>query len=361
MAVTVYNGELIAGGFFSNAGGIPANHIAKWNGTNWSTLGNGSNSIVYSMTVHNNQLISDGSFITSGGSAAIGIGAWDGATWSALGSGIGGGLYPYLFGLVSHKGDLYAGGLFQSAGGIVSNGAAMWNGTSWSPLNGGFSSAGNVAGAYAVCIYNNNVVFGGIFSGAGGVSSANVIEWVVPQVPTNLTIQNITVSAFESFCYDAIQVITTAGSNTAFHVLDGANVTMIAGEKIVMLPGTTVDSGGYLNAYITTTGQYCNTLPIAMASKVIGSAETTPAIQLQQSVSVYPNPTKGLFSLNVKNNPQDQDITVEIFNSTGITIERHLLMHETRHDFSLEGQPKGIYFLRVLTGKNQGIVKIILD
>jgi hypothetical protein len=98
-----------------------------------------------------------------------------------------------------------------------------------------------------------------------------------------------------------------------------------------------------------------------MTPKVVGSAETTPAIQLQQSVSVYPNPTSGYFTLNVKNQPPDQDITVEIFNNTGLTIERHLLMHEISHYFSLEGQPKGIYFLRALTGKNQEIVKIIMD
>jgi len=32
-ALTVYNGDLIAGGVFSTAGGVSANRIAKWNGT----------------------------------------------------------------------------------------------------------------------------------------------------------------------------------------------------------------------------------------------------------------------------------------------------------------------------------------
>jgi hypothetical protein len=34
----VYGGELFAGGFFNNIGGIAAKNIAKWNGINWSTV-----------------------------------------------------------------------------------------------------------------------------------------------------------------------------------------------------------------------------------------------------------------------------------------------------------------------------------
>ena len=36
-----YQGELVAGGFFLNAGGLPADRIARWNGATWSTLGVG--------------------------------------------------------------------------------------------------------------------------------------------------------------------------------------------------------------------------------------------------------------------------------------------------------------------------------
>ena len=40
-ASVVYNGELVVGGRFTCAGGVPANYIAKWNGTSWSALGTG--------------------------------------------------------------------------------------------------------------------------------------------------------------------------------------------------------------------------------------------------------------------------------------------------------------------------------
>jgi peptidoglycan hydrolase-like amidase len=36
--LSVYNGELIAGGYFTSAGGITAKYISRWNGTSWQPL-----------------------------------------------------------------------------------------------------------------------------------------------------------------------------------------------------------------------------------------------------------------------------------------------------------------------------------
>ena len=40
-ALAVSGTNLYAGGDFTTAGGVPANHIAKWNGSAWSALGSG--------------------------------------------------------------------------------------------------------------------------------------------------------------------------------------------------------------------------------------------------------------------------------------------------------------------------------
>ncbi len=37
-----FNNELYVGGYFNTIGGLIAHNIAKWNGTNWSTLGPGN-------------------------------------------------------------------------------------------------------------------------------------------------------------------------------------------------------------------------------------------------------------------------------------------------------------------------------
>ena len=55
-ALTVYDdgtgAALYAGGIFTGAGGVPADHVAKWNGTSWSALGNGTQGPVDSLAVY---------------------------------------------------------------------------------------------------------------------------------------------------------------------------------------------------------------------------------------------------------------------------------------------------------------------
>ena len=40
-ALAVSGTNLYAGGYFTTAGGVPANNIAKWDGSAWSALGSG--------------------------------------------------------------------------------------------------------------------------------------------------------------------------------------------------------------------------------------------------------------------------------------------------------------------------------
>jgi hypothetical protein len=63
----VYNGELIAGGDFTTAGGVAANNIARWNGNAWQPLGSGTNGGVNALIGYNGELIAGGWFTTAGG------------------------------------------------------------------------------------------------------------------------------------------------------------------------------------------------------------------------------------------------------------------------------------------------------
>ena len=55
-ALAVYNGDLIVGGNFNQAGSVSVRNIARWDGTNWYSLGSGLGNIdgrVYSLFVWN--------------------------------------------------------------------------------------------------------------------------------------------------------------------------------------------------------------------------------------------------------------------------------------------------------------------
>ncbi len=81
---------LYVGGQFTFAGEVAANNIARWDGTTWSPLGNGMNDWVIALTEYNGELIAGGGFTTAGGTPANRIARWDGTVWTALGSGMSG-------------------------------------------------------------------------------------------------------------------------------------------------------------------------------------------------------------------------------------------------------------------------------
>ena len=125
------SGNLYVGGYFNdvnNNGTVldAADFVAKWDGTNWSTLGSngaGKSSLmsqVYALTVDGNgDLYVGGTFtdVNSNGTVlgeADYITKWDGTDWSALGSnGAGNGsLNSYVYALGLTGNELYVGGEF---------------------------------------------------------------------------------------------------------------------------------------------------------------------------------------------------------------------------------------------------------
>jgi hypothetical protein len=123
------NGDLYAGGSFSTAGGISASRVAKWNGSSWSALGSGTggswtNYVFALAPTPNGDLFVGGYFTSAGGVTANNIAKWNGSAWSALGSGCSG----YVRGLaVAQNGDLYATGSFITAGSVTVNRVARWD------------------------------------------------------------------------------------------------------------------------------------------------------------------------------------------------------------------------------------------
>lgn len=75
-------------------------------------------------------LYAGGCFTQAGGVSANGVAKWDGTSWSPLGSGMGGDVWALA---LDGVGNLYAGGNFTQAGGKSSSYIARWNGQSSSP------------------------------------------------------------------------------------------------------------------------------------------------------------------------------------------------------------------------------------
>ena len=65
-----------AGGAFTNAGGVTARYIARWDGTNWSALGSGAQSWVESLALRGPDLLAGGGFTTAGNHLANCFSIW---------------------------------------------------------------------------------------------------------------------------------------------------------------------------------------------------------------------------------------------------------------------------------------------
>lgn len=167
-SLAVNGSDVYAGGYFTTAGGMSANHIAKWNGSSWSALGSGMNDVVFAIVVSGNDVYAGGSFTMAGGVSANYIAKWNGSSWSTLGSGVN----QPVNALASSGNSLYAGGSFTTAGGISANRIAKWNGSNWSSLGSGMNDYVN-----AIAVIGSNVYAGGWFTTAGGVSANFIAKW----------------------------------------------------------------------------------------------------------------------------------------------------------------------------------------
>jgi hypothetical protein len=185
------NGDLIAGGEFTTAGSVQANNIARWDGTSWSALGagltnaSGAASIYALALMPNGDLIAGGTFTSAGGVSANGIARWDGSSWSALGTGMTGGVvYTMVKALaVLPNGDLVAGGSFSSAGGIPASGIARWTTACGAYCDADFNHDGDSGTdadieAFFACIAGNCCATCGSadFNGDGDVATDADIE-----------------------------------------------------------------------------------------------------------------------------------------------------------------------------------------
>jgi len=186
---------LLAGGYLSGAGGVDANHVARWDGVAWSALGGGLNRPVAALLVFDDgsgpALYAGGTFTSIDGLHLGGIGRWDGTAWSGLAGGVAGDLDPssptpgVLALAVFDDGGgpaLYAAGNFLAAGGVPANAIARWDGASWSALGTGLTGmTSSASGVYALAVHDDGggpaLYAAGAFTAAGGLPASRIAKW----------------------------------------------------------------------------------------------------------------------------------------------------------------------------------------
>ena len=186
-------GDLLVGGNFDSAGGIPVNNIARYSPatSSWSALGAGVTGTVlpsyyflpgvYALAeLPGGDVLVGGNFNTAGGGAIGYLARWSSSasTWSLPGYGPN---YHVSALSVLPTGNVIVGGLFSYVGSSRASRVGLYNPTSnaWSAPAAGLAGGGYWgprALAFAV-LPDGDVIVGGDFDNAGTASSSNIARY----------------------------------------------------------------------------------------------------------------------------------------------------------------------------------------
>jgi len=250
--------ELVAGGSFTMAGGVPATRIARWSvdpisafpPPAWEPMGAGFNGTVLAIERHAGATYAGGSFTGC-------IARWNETTdvWESMGGGMNGAVYA----LKSYNGSLYAGGNFTTAGGVATGGLARWDGASWQQVGGNFLGI-----VFALEVHNGQLVMAGRFPGIN--SSPNLAQWNGSSYST---------FGFGGGTNDDIRALESAGSRLYI----GGEFTIAGGvpaSYIAYWDGSWHDVDGGTNSYVYAMNYFNGELHVGGAfNRINGDATTT--------------------------------------------------------------------------------------
>jgi hypothetical protein len=184
LAMTRYNNELYVGGAFGSAGNVPTGCLAKWNGSSWDSLlvrpfPPTAVVSVSSLAAINGKLYIGGSFHTVANITCHYIAQWDGTNWSSLN-------FPnqqyvsFIGAITEYNGDLYVAGAFCNAIDDTISNILKWDGVSWHSVGGGVKGGWTEIGSMAV--YNGELYVAGAFFQADGNKSDNEIRVIILKI-----------------------------------------------------------------------------------------------------------------------------------------------------------------------------------
>jgi len=186
---------------------------------------------------------------------------------------------------------------------------------------------------------------------------------VLPVVP----LKNMSVLSGETVCFDATETIITGGGGTTFDVQNGGSATLIAGQSIQMLDGTTIQAGGYFLGTIAPYGPWCDgggSTPLMpqQGQPVIDADNISLGIpqSYESKFRIYPNPTSGMITVELRSGIEhQQEIIIHVYGTRGELVFSEVITSSMKQEISLAEMPAGVYFIRITSRNITEIVKVV--
>ena len=168
-----YNGNVLVGGLFSSAGGAPNTAgLAQWDGSSWTSIGSGIQGAPYEIVAIGSVLYVGGDIVNAGGSPANNIAAFNGSSWSSL-------LLDYfevgddfVNAIADYQGDLIVGGNYYSTNGLKEIGRMV--GDTIVAMGAGILGDGWVND---MVVYDGALYVAGNFFQVAGNAASGVMKW----------------------------------------------------------------------------------------------------------------------------------------------------------------------------------------
>ena len=229
--------SILIGGMFQSINGIEVNNLARWSGGQWHPLGGGLSghkpvmpndypfTEVRALLVDGAYLYAGGSFTNAGGVHAMNVARWDGSQWSALGDGIPGfgscltvgpGCVHPVMSLALGEGKIFAGGGFATQFRDTPGFLARWDGSTWTNVvegdwsddSLGFRIPFDPLHVRALASRGSELYIAGNFVKLGNVPSYGLAIWHegdCPALQASFNSRGLVLSAPRQFQYATVE------------------------------------------------------------------------------------------------------------------------------------------------------------
>lgn len=360
--VTSFQGGVYVSGQFTSFHNVPnTKFMARFNGTNWESIGNTNGML--SFHNYNNQLLATGYFDTIGGVYAKNFALYDGVNWLPFDTSTFLGSSDFVDCIAEYSGELYVGGNFDQPNGIEE--IAKWDGSQWVNVGGGI--LGN-SWVEKMLVYKNELYVAGNFSKANGNAGNGIMKWD----GTNWSDLNygltfdIGAQIKDMVIYNGDLIIV--GFPTTADGIPVQNIVKWDGTKWCNFRnnfnGTAENVEVYNNELIVGCRDTMDNDPVKWIAKWIGGnqADTCGIVGIydnnkENKFNIFPNPNNGIFTIETNT---FENTSVSIFNITGQIIFKGKLS-QAFTSINLSEYSKGIYFVKIKTSTETFTEKLVVN
>jgi len=155
-------------------------------------------------------------------------------------------------------------------------------------------------------------------------------------------------------------------SGLSYTQLNNANTLYITNWKVILDNKSQVASGDYrvtakINDNKNATETNYNNNNESFGNESFKHEKITTAISNldgQENFTIYPSPSNGIVNLQLSTSlKNDKNLTIEIYNSIGTKIQQ-VSVADSQKPIDLTPIPKGIYYIKIISGSKKYIKKV---